>query len=501
MANLAHLVADSARRHPDRPAIKLDDAVMPYGALDAASAGVAGLLAAKGIQAGDRVAVVLPNVPYFPSVFYGILRLGAVVVPLNPLLTERELTYHLTDSGARLLIAWHQFAEVAHAASEAAAVECLLVEPGHFETQLARVEPVAGVVERDATDTAVIVYTSGTTGLPKGAELTHHNLIDSARVAVELVGAGPESIELGALPLFHVFGMSAGLNAMMYAGGCMTLLPRFDPARALEIIERDRVDIFLGVPTMYGAMLHHPERERYDTASLSLCVSGGAALPVEVLHAFDAAFECKILEGYGLSETCAVATFNRPDRVRKPGSIGLPVQGVELRLIDDDGAPVALGEVGEILLRSPHVMKSYLGRPEASERALRGGWLHTGDLARMDGDGYLFIVDRKTDMIIRGGYNVYPREIEEVLYAHPAILDAAVIGIPDERLGQEVAAVLTVKPGQNATGDELTAYLKQRLAAYKYPRHVWFVDELPKAATGKILKRDIVLPDAVPTLT
>jgi long-chain acyl-CoA synthetase len=498
MTNLASLITDAAAADPEAPAIRLEDAVVPYGGLDAATQRVAGLLRAKGIGPGDRVGVMLPSVPYFPIALYGILRLGAVAVPMNPLLKEREVGFHLGDSGARLVFAWHGFAEAAEAGSAAAGAECVLVEPGKIEPLIVAAEPIEEVAERADSDTAVIVYTSGTTGTPKGAELTHHNLLDAARVSVELVDAQPGSMELGALPLFHVFGLSCGLNAMMRCRGCLTLLPRFEPAKALEIVQRDRVGILLGVPTMYTAMLHEPGRDSYDTSSLELCVSGGAAMPVEVLRGFEDAFGCKVLEGYGLSETCGTASFNRPDRERKPGSIGLPVEGVEMKVVDEEGADVPQGEVGEIVMRSPHVMKGYFGRDDATAEVMRDGWFHTGDMAYVDDEGYFFIVDRKKDMIIRGGYNVYPREIEEVLYEHPAILEAAVIGVPHESLGEEVAAVVALKEGAGASPDELRAYVKERVAAYKYPRRVWLVDELPKGPTGKILKRDITVPDPEP---
>ncbi len=448
---------------------------------------MAGLLASKGVAPGDRIGLLAPNVPAFPVIFYGALRLGAVVVPLNPLLKEREIAYHLSDSGSRLLFAWAGFGEAAERGAQAAGAEHVPIVPAG----LPEGEPLRDVAERAADDPAVIIYTSGTTGTPKGAVLTHHNLLDSAEVAVALVDSGPHSVVLGTLPLFHAFGMGSGLNAMMRAGGSITLLPRFDAAKALEIIERDRVDIFLGVPTMYAALLHHPERERYDASTLRLCVSGGAAMPVEILRGFEAAFGCKVLEGYGLSETAAMASFNPPDRERKPGSIGVPVTGVEMRLVDEhDG-------VGEIAIRSPHVMKGYFGRSQATAEVLRDGWLHTGDLARVDEDGYYFIVDRKKDLIIRGGFNVYPREIEEVIYEHPAVREAAVIGVPHDQLGEEVAAAVALKPGADATPEELVAYVKERVAAYKYPRQVWIFDELPKGATGKILKREIELPVTV----
>ena len=340
----------------------------------------------------------------------------------------------------------------------------------------------------------MIIYTSGTTGTPKGAELTHGNLSDAADVAVELVDLQPTSIGLGALPLFHVFGMNSALNATVRGGGCLTLLPRFEPGKALEIIQRDGVTSFLGVPTMYVALLNHADRDAFDTSTLDLCVSGGAAIPVEVIRGFEEAFGCKVLGGYGLSETCGMVSFNRPDRERKAGSIGLPMRGVEMKVVDPDDGDLPQGEVGEIVLRSPHVMRGYHGRPDATAEVMRGGWFHTGDLAHVDEEGYFFIVDRKKDLIIRGGYNVYPREIEEVIYEHQAVREAAVIGVQDESLGEEVAAAVALRPGAQATVEELRAYVKERVAAYKYPRRIWLVEELPKGPTGKVLKREIRAP-------
>jgi long-chain acyl-CoA synthetase len=284
------------------------------------------------------------------------------------------------------------------------------------------------------------------------------------------------------------------MNATISRGGCLSLIPRFEPAKALEIIQRDGVKVFEGVPTMYGAMLHLPDREKYDTSSLQLCASGGAALPVELLRGFDEAFGCKVLEGYGLSETSPVASFNHPDKERKPGSIGTPIRGVEMKVVDEDGKDLATGEVGEIVIKGHNVMKGYWNRPDATAEAIKDGWFHSGDLAKVDEDGYFFIVDRKKDMIIRGGYNVYPREIEEVLYEHPAVREAAVVAVPHDELGEEVGAAVALKDGEQVSAEELQAYVKENVAAYKYPRRIWFVDELPKGPTGKILKREIAVP-------
>src|SRR3954454_19210295 len=496
MPNLADLLSRSAAEHPDRVAIKLDDSELSYGALDETAARVAGLLRAKGVQPGERVGIMLPNVAYFPVCYFGALRAGAAIVPMNVLLKEREVAYYLRDSEATVLLAWHQFAEAAHAGAEQTDAECVLVEPGEFEAMLARCQPAPEVAERRPQDTAVILYTSGTTGTPKGAELTHSNLLRNVEVSVGLFGLDERAVTLGALPFFHAFGQTCALNATVSVAGCLTLIPRFDGGKALEILERDRVTVFEGVPTMYAAMLHDPRADETDTSALEVCVSGGAAMPVEIMRAFEQKFGCQILEGYGLSEPSPLASFNRRDRERKPGSIGLPIDGVEMRVVDDDGTDVAQGEVGEIVIRGHNVMKGYWARPDATTDVLDAdGWFRTGDLGRVDADGYFFIVDRKKELVIRGGYNVYPREVEEVLYEHPDVREAAVVGIPHDELGEEVAAAVALKDGAQTSAGELREFVKQRVAAYKYPRLVWLVDALPKGPTGKILRREVRPPD------
>jgi len=498
VTNLAANLSEAVQRDADRIALRVDETEVPYSALDAASARVAGLLVERGLQPGDRVGVMLPNVPYFAIVYYGVLRAGGTVVPMNVLLKERETAFYLSDPQAKVVFAWHDFAAAAqHGATESGA-ECIVVAPD-FEELLAGTQPVTEVADRSDDDTAVVLYTSGTTGSPKGAELTHGNLRRNVEVVVDMLALSSSDVILGALPLFHSFGQTCGLSAAIASGACLTLIPRFDPGKALEIIERDEVTVFEGVPTMFAAMLQGAQDR--DATSLRLCVSGGAAMPVEVMRAFEDAFGCKILEGYGLSETSPVSSFNHPDRERKPGSIGTPVAGVEMKVVDEHDNEVPAGEVGEIVIRGHNVMKGYLNRPEATAEAMGGGWFHTGDMAKVDEDGYFFIVDRKKDMIIRGGYNVYPREIEEVLYEHPAVREAAVIGVPHPELGEEVAAAVALKPGADASEDELREHVKAQVAAYKYPRHVWLVDELPKGPTGKILKRDIQVPADVSTAT
>jgi long-chain acyl-CoA synthetase len=488
VTNLARTLIETADRQPDGVAVRLDDYEMSYAALDAASARLAGLLVARGLQPGDRVGVMLPNVPYFAIAYYGVLRAGGVVVPMNVLLKERETMFYLSDSGAEAIIAWHEFALAAQAGADATGAEHIAVTPREFEELIGSAEPLVDLVAREDTDTAVILYTSGTTGTPKGAELTHANLRRNVAAVVDTLEFTSDDVILGALPLFHAFGQTAGLNAAIAAGSCLTLLPRFSPDAAVAIIERDGVTVFEGVPTMFAAMFHTGERP--STTSLRLCVSGGAAMPVEVMRGFEESFGCMVLEGYGLSETSPVASFNHPDRERKPGSIGTPIDGVEMKLVE----PNADG-VGEIAIRGYNVMKGYWNRPDATAAAIDAdGWFHTGDLARVDDDGYFFIVDRSKDMIIRGGYNVYPREIEEVLYEHPAVREAAVVGVPDDLLGEEVGAAIALTPGAQADTATIQDFVKDRVASYKYPRRIWFVDELPKGPTGKILKRDIAIP-------
>lgn len=498
--NLASNLRGSAGQSPDRPAVRLDDEVLSYRALAGRVAATAAGLAERGVRPGDRVALLLPNLPLFPVCYYGILAAGAVVVPLNPLFKPREIAYHLGDSQAALLLAGVAAAEPAAEGADRAGVTCLVLDPDAAAELTSGPARELAPVPREAADTAVILYTSGTTGVPKGAELTHANLARNAQVVRDtLQHTGPEDVIFGGLPLYHSFGQTSGLNTGVASGSCLTLVSRFEPGKALEVLQRDRVTVFLGVPTMYAAMLRHPAAATADLSRLRLCVSGGASLPVELMREFESRFGCTILEGYGLSETSPVATFNHPDRPRKPGSIGTPIAGVETRVVDPvGGQDLPPGEVGEILIRGHNVMKGYWQRPEATAEAMTGGWFHTGDLARADQDGFLFIVDRIKDLVIRGGYNVYPREVEEVLYEHPAVAEAAVIGVPDPLLGQEVAAAVALKPDTAATAEELREFVKERVAPQKYPRHVWLLDELPKGPTGKLLKRELTPP---PSLT
>jgi long-chain acyl-CoA synthetase len=500
--NLALNLVATAMQRGDRPALRLDTDALTYAELDDASARMASWLRGRGLRPGDRLGIVLPNLPAFAVVYYGVLRAGGVVVPMNVLLKQREIAFHLRDSEARLVIAMDGMADAAQAAAAETGADCLVVEPGTLHRVLSGVEPARAVAERGGQETAVILYTSGTTGKPKGAELTHANLRRNVEAVLHLFSIEADETILGALPLFHSFGQTCTLNAAVAAGACLALIPRFDAGKALELIEARRVALFAGVPTMYAALLHHRDLERFDVSCLRLCVSGGAALPVELLRGFEEAFGCIILEGYGLSETSPVACFNHPDRRRKPGSIGMPIAGVQMRAVDEARADVAQGDVGEIAIRGHNVMKGYWRRPEATAEAIDAdGWFYTGDMGRVDEDGCYFIVDRKKELIIRGGYNVYPREIEEVLYEHPAVLEAAVVGVPHAELGEEVVAAVALEPGAQVDERELRDYVKSQVAAYKYPRQIWFLDELPKGPTGKILKREIRAPAPIAEAT
>ncbi|MGW4704624.1 long-chain-fatty-acid--CoA ligase [Streptomyces sp. NPDC004285] len=493
MANLAGFLVETAGRQPERPALRLGAQVITYAELDERSARAAALLRSEGVRPGDRVALMLPNVPEFVVLYYGALRAGAVVVPMNPLLKTRETEFHLTDSGAVVLFEWHQAPGEGAAGAAAAGVRHAAVEPAAFAAALARHEPPAEVADTADEDMAVLLYTSGTTGRPKGAVLTHAGLRHNTEVnTVEIQRMTPEDVVVGCLPLFHIFGQICTMSAAVRSGASLVLVPRFEPGAVLEAVARERATVFEGVPTMYAALLQHPSDA--DVSTLRMCISGGASLPVEILHGFERRFGCPVLEGFGMSETSPVVTFNHPERPRKAGSIGTPIRDVEVRLLDDEGQDVAPGAIGELAVRGPNVMKGYWNRPEETEAAIPDGWLRTGDLARADDEGYLYVVDRKKDMVIRGGYNVYPREVEEVLHEHPAVALAAVVGVPHPELGEEVAAAVVLRPGAEATPDELRAYVRERVAAYKYPRRVWFVDRLPLGPSGKILKREITVP-------
>ena len=500
--NLAVILSETAQSSPDRPVAMFADGQLSYRQLDKASDRLAAALAAAGIKPGDFIALQLPNIPQFLISYFGILKAGGVVVPLNVLLKAPEVAFHLGDSGARILITWEGILAEATKGAEAAGLDQIYVV-GHagdsgvgvpFERLLAVEVPRFEMATRQPTDTAVVVYTSGTTGRPKGAELTHLQLYMNADIPGRLFNVQPDDIVITVLPLFHVFGLSSILDICVRFGCTMSLVPRFTSDAVLTAIQRDRATIFEGVPTMFADLLAYPDLDSYDLSSLRIAISGGASIPAPLLDAFEERFGLVILEGYGLTETASTTTFNISADERRAYSVGKPIWGTQTQVWDEHGRPLPPGpeHVGEIVTRGLHVMKGYLHSPEATAAAFTGDWLQTGDLGYFDEDGFLFIVSRKKELIIRGGYNVYPSEIENVLHAHPAVAEAAVVGIPDERLGEEVMAVVIPRPAMNLLEAELIAYCRQHLAAYKCPRIFQFRTELPKNTLGKVLKGELV---------
>jgi long-chain acyl-CoA synthetase len=465
--NLAVILNETARSSPEVPVAVYDGGQLTYAELDQASDRLAAALAAAGIAPGDRVALQLPNIPQFLISYFGILKAGGVVVPLNVMLKAPEVAFHLADSGAAVLITWEGILTEAAKGAEAAGLDQIYVvgHPDHAEgalpfERLLNAAPLREIASRQPTDTAVIVYTSGTTGRPKGAELTHLQLYMNADIPGRLFGVRPDDVVITVVPLFHVFGLSSILNICVRFGCTMSLLPRFTPAAVLTAIQRDRATIFEGVPTMFADLLSQPDLDRFDLSSLRIALSGGASIPAPVLDAFEDRFGLIILEGYGMTETASTVTFNLSAAQRRPYSVGKPIWGTQTQVWGDDGRPLPPGpeHVGEVVTRGAHVMKGYLNHPEATASAFTGDWLHTGDLGYFDEDGFLFLVSRKKELIIRGGYNVYPSEIENVLLAHPAVAEAAVVGIPDARLGEEVMAVIIRRPAMALLEPELVAY-------------------------------------------
>ena len=506
--NLVTLLKEGAKAHSERPALIVGDKILSYGMILDHTERFSAALAKLGVHRGQVIALLLPNVPHFSIAYFGAHARGCAVAPLNVLLTAEEIAYYLDDSEAVAIVAWETLLPQAlEAAKRVSTCKHVIVAKADatdasapdgarsLNALIAGSEPDRVHADTMPDDTAVILYTSGTTGKAKGAELTQFNMFFNAVVCATVLfpAVGNQAtVSLGTLPLFHSFGQTVVHNMTLFQGGTVVLLPRFDPAAALTAIQKHKVTFFAGVPTMYFSLLNHVDMSKYDVSSLCYCVSGGAPMPAEVMKAFDARYKVNILEGYGLSETSPVASFNTIDRPKKIGSIGRPIWGVDFKLAGDDGKVVTDNDKpGEICIRGHNVMKGYLKKPEATAEALKDGWFHTGDVATRDEDGFYFIVDRKKDMILRGGFNVYPREIEEVLYGHPAVAEAAVIGVPHESHGEEVKAILALKSGQSASASDIVAYCKERLASFKYPRIIEFMDALPKGPTGKILKREL----------
>jgi len=505
MTNLSSILTASAANHPTKTALVAGDTEVDYATLDLFARMFAGALGDLGVAPGEHVALVLPNVPQFTVAYFGCHYAGNPVVPLNVLLTAEELACHLDDAQATVVVTWDLFLPAVEAATlgrppgaAAAGNRTIIVakadindlsapEGTHNLTALvAGATPIDHAHPTTPEDTAVILYTSGTTGRAKGAELTHANLLANAKVPHQLVGLGAETVALVALPLFHAFGMTVMHNAVLAVGGTLVLQPRFTASEAVALIERHRVTFFGGVPTMYVALL---QLKAADLTTVKWCVSGGAPMPAEVMAGVEERFGVTLLEGYGLSETSPVVSFTVPELPRTAGSIGYAVPGVELALVDDAGRFVTTPDTrGEIAVRGNNVMKGYWRNPGATATAIVDGWFRTGDIGTFDVHGAYRIVDRKKDLIIRGGYNVYPREVEEVLHRHPAVAQAAVVGVPHARYGEDVKAVVTLKPGAAATPDDIITWAEPHLAAYKRPRIVEIRDALPVGPTGKVLK-------------
>lgn len=512
MLNLSTLLQENSRRYPDKTAILFGESAMTYSQVNGAANQVANGLLQLGIKPGEKVALTCPNLPWFPIIYFGILKAGAVVVPLSVLLKKDEIAYHLKDSDCKAYFCFIGTDELPMGRMGLSAFEetgsCehfILIMPkpdmpaslegcNTLGNLMAGQSPHFDTVQTSAEDTAIIIYTSGTTGKPKGAELTHNNMMHNAILCVDLLYLDKEDRLLIVLPLFHIFGMTVLMNAGMYRGCTLVLLPRFEAGAVFGLMQKHSITVFAGVPTMYWGLLHHQDENLDDdliARNLKICVSGGASLPVKVLEDFETRFKVKIIEGYGMSEGSPVVTFNMLDQGRKAGSIGKPAWGVDVKIVDEKDQEVPPGEKGELIYRGHNVMKGYYKKPEASAEALRNGWMHSGDVAVRDQDGFYYIVDRTKDMIIRGGFNVYPREVEELLLHHPAISMAAVIGIPDERLGEEIQACVVLKSGASVTAEELIQWARERISDYKYPRSIRFMPALPMSATGKILKKDI----------
>lgn len=515
--NLASIVEHHAKLAPQKEAIVWNDVRITYGQLNNYANHVAHALTEMGIGRGDKVALMCPNLPYFPIVYYGILKAGAAVVPVCVLFTPREIEYQLKDSDAKALFVFEGTDELPMGARAKEAFDQVetcenmvvltagLMSPSPFPehktlTQVTFGKPdIFDTAPTKPDDTCAILYTSGTTGKPKGAELTHLNLFsnitDTYLIHLPMIDFtdGKQKTCLITLPLFHTTGQTVQMNTNMFGGSRTVLLARFEPLATLEAMKKEKVNFWIGVPTMYWAILKYVEETGYDISEIKehliVPTSGGAPMPVEVIKDFERVFGKRILEGYGLSETSPLACFNHFERPSKPGTVGQAIMGVDVRCFDDDDNEVSRGSRGEVVIRGTNVMKGYYKRPEATAEAFRNGWFHTGDIGIMDEEGYLSIVDRKKDMILRGGYNIYPRELEEVIITHPAVSLCAVIGVPDERLGEEAKAYVVLKQGADLSEGDFVDWCKGQFAANKYPRYVEFRDELPIGNTGKIFKR------------
>jgi len=497
--NLAQYLEVSARNHPHKTAVRHEGEQMTFQELDTNCNSLAQGLRDLGLDPGDRCVVMMPNSVDYMTVYYALAKIGAVIISVNFLYKKHELEHIFTDSKPKAFFGSEPYLEeickvlkkgveptirLALGVSEGS--EFMNLEKAYSEKREFSMYPA------DDDDTLNILYTSGTTGLPKGVMLTHRNLARTAKILAEMRGEpDPKTVVIGVLPLYHIYGITSVLNVSMYLGLTIELFSQFDPEKVIEITEKEERTILFAVPTMYNRLIQLASESPPKRSSLKFCVSGGASLPVEFLHRFEALFKSKIYEGYGLTEA-PVCVENPYGKLTKPGSIGLSIPEFSARIVDKNGDDVPQGEIGELIIKGPGVMKGYLNRPQETKETIKDGWLHTGDIARMDEDHYIYIVDRKKDLVIRGGYNVYPREIEEVLYQIPDILEVAVFGVPHKDLGEEVAAVILLKEGAQIDASAIKEFVKERVAPYKYPRIIKIVKEpLPKSGSGKILKKEI----------
>ncbi len=510
--NLVSSVRETALTQPEKIAYHFMGQDTSYAEFDASVAKFASALQGLGIEKGDHVAFLLGNTPHFLISLYATMRLGATAIPVNPIYTPDEISYIIHNSDAKAVIALDLLLPlVEQAAGKFPSVENYIIcemDPSTPEKMAALPTELKSKVRSftqliasgntdvlpvdvDENETAIILYTSGTTGSPKGAMLTHKNIYSNARDVSDYLDYTGEDRVVATLPIFHVFALTVVVNAPLIKGATILLIPRFSPGDVFNTIKGKKATIFAGVPTMYNFMQQFPEGKTEDFDTVRLAISGGSSLPVALLHSFEEKFNVKVSEGYGLSEASPVTCFNPLDRERVPGSIGRNIVNVENKIVNELGQEVADGEVGELIVQGPNVMKGYYKMPEETAASLKDGWLYTGDLARRDDEGYFYIVDRKKDMVIVGGYNVYPREVEEVLFEHPDIVEAAVIGVPDMDFGEAVHAFVVLKEGIQEDVEALAAYCAERLAKYKVPKKFEFLEELPKNTTGKILRRSL----------
>ena len=499
MANVAEMLERNFEVNGERIALTWGESSVNYKDLREAVYKLAGGLQIIGIKKGDRVLLMLPNIPHFPISYYAVLAIGAVVVPVNIMFKEREIAYQLEDSEAVAAIGWEGFAkDLQNAREKTESLKHLILLGDNLPANaisltkfIAESDPIKEIELTDAEDLAVVLYTAGVTGNPKGAELTHGGILFASNVLSKTLSLNSRERILAVVPFFHSFGGSVIMNAGLFGGANLSLAPKFNPQEALRIIQKDKITVFAGVPTMFQMIYDQPNYADYDVSSLKYCLAGGSRFPEQLLTRFEERFSTYILEGYGLSETCSVACFNNFKRERKPGSVGYPLDEIEMKVIDDEGNEVSIGEIGEIVIKGPAMMSGYRNRPGATAEVMRGGWFHTGDIAHMDMDGYFYLVGRKTDMILKGGFKVFPREIEEVIRAHPQVKEVSVIGIFDPVMGEEIKACVVPKEGVRINPAALLEYCHERMANYKCPSVLRFYRELPKGPTGKVLKKEL----------